>query len=86
MKKLARLRIRAGLTQEEAAKALNVTQGAISAWEQGKKNPKLNKLPMLAKLYGVSEQTILSACMEKSSKNSFYVMKRKRQGITKRGN
>lgn len=86
MKTLAELRATAGLTQAEVAKALDVTQCAISFWERGDGKPKLSKIPLLAKLYGVSEQTILSACMEKPSKNSFYVMKRKRQEITKRGN
>lgn len=83
---LAGLRVAAGLTQADVARALDVSQCSVSLWESGGTKPKLSKIPFLAKLYGVSEQTILSACMEKPSKSSFYVMKRKRQGITKRGN
>ena len=86
MKKLVNLRVRVGLTQTDVAKALGVTQGAISAWEQGKKKPTLEKLPAIAKLYGISEQSIVEACMEKPAQSSYYVMRRKRQGITKRGN
>lgn len=79
MATLAGLRAAAGLTQAEVAKALSVTQGAISTWERGDGKPKLAKIPILARLYGTTEQTILSACMEKPSKSSYYVMKRKRR-------
>lgn len=76
---LAGLRVAAGLSQGEVAKALGVTQGAISVWERGDGKPKLEKIPTLAKLYGTTEQTILSACMEKPSKSSYIVIKRKRR-------
>lgn len=79
MATLAGLRVAAGLTQADVAKALNVTQGAVSIWENGDGKPKLAKIPILARLYGTTEQTILSACMEKPSKSSYYVMKRKRR-------
>lgn len=72
MKKLAGLRVRAGLTQTDVAKVIGVTQGAISAWERGEKKPTLDKLPTLAKLYGVSEQTILRVCTEIPSKGAFH--------------
>lgn len=78
MATLAGLRLSAGLTQAEVAKALGVTQVAVSIWERGDGKPKLTKIPILAKLYGTTEQAILSACMEKPSKSSYYVMKRKR--------
>ncbi len=76
---LARMRAAAGLTQDEVAKALNVTQGAISVWERGDGKPKLPKIPMLAKLYGTTEQAILAACMEKPTQNSYYIIKRRRR-------
>lgn len=75
---LAGLRAKAGLTQEEVAKALDVTQGAISIWERGDGKPKLSKIPILAKLYGTSEQIILSACMEKPAQSSYYVIRRRK--------
>lgn len=83
---LAGLRVAAGLTQADVARALDVSQCSISLWESGDTKPKISKIPTLAKLYGTSEQTILSACMEKPAQSSYYVMRRKRQGITKRGN
>ena len=79
MQTLAGLRAKAGLTQNEVAKALGVTQCAVSFWERGDGKPKLSKIPLLAKLYGVTEQTIISACMEKPSHSSYYVIKRKRR-------
>ena len=64
MKKLAGLRVTAGFTQAGVAKMIGVTQGAISSWEKNKKKPSLDKIPQLARLYGVSEQEIISACMD----------------------
>ena len=78
MKNLARLRVRARLTQTDVAKALGISQGAISAWERGEKKPTLEKLPSIAKLYGVSEQSIVEACMEKPTQSSHGVIKRRR--------
>lgn len=79
MATLAGLRAKAGLTQAEVAKALDVTQGAISIWECGDGKPKLSKIPALAKLYGTTEQAILSACMEKPAQSSYYVMRRSKR-------
>lgn len=79
MRKLAGLRVMAGLTQAEVAKALNITQGAVSAWEQGKKNPTFDKVSRLAKLYKVSEQTIISICTETPTKGSCRFIKRKKR-------
>ena len=63
MRKLAGMRVTAGLTQEEVAKALGITQGSISLWERHAGNPTLDKVPQLASLYGVTEQDIVDACM-----------------------
>ncbi len=76
---LARLRAAAGLTQDEVAKKLDVTQGAISTWERGDGKPRVTKIPTLAKLYGTTEQAIIEACMEKPAQSSYYVIKRKRR-------
>ncbi len=69
MKKLAGLRVTAGLTQLDVAKKIGVTQGAVSLWERGEGNPTLDKIPIIAKLYGVSEQEIIAACISASSNN-----------------
>lgn len=62
--KIKELRISRGLTQEELAQKINVTQGAISQWEKGLAQPTSDKLPELAKvlrcsideLYGNTEE------------------------------
>lgn len=69
MRKLAGIRVTAGLTQLDVAKALGITQTAVSSWERGDGSPKLDKIPQLAKLYGVSEQDIISACISASANN-----------------
>jgi transcriptional regulator with XRE-family HTH domain len=45
-------RKRAGLTQTEVAKEMNVTQGTVCAWETGRTYPTGEKVPALARLYG----------------------------------
>lgn len=75
---LAGLRVAAGLTQSDVARALDVSQCSVSLWESGGTKPKLSKIPTLAKLYGTSEQIILSACMEKPAQSSYYVMRRRK--------
>ena len=53
----------AGFTQEEAAKALGKTQGAISRWERLESDPPLEDVLKLANLYGVTTQEIVDSCM-----------------------
>lgn len=52
--KIEKLRKENGLTQEELAERLSVTQGAVSQWEQGAASPSIDKLPLLAKLLNCS--------------------------------
>ncbi len=69
MRKLAGIRVTAGLTQSDVAKALSITQTAVSSWERGDGKPTLDKVPLLAKLYGVTEQEIITACITASPNN-----------------
>lgn len=66
MRELAMLRVMLGLKQYEVAKELNVTQGTVSAWETGTSMPTVDKIPMLATLYGVESQVILNAILNAS--------------------
>lgn len=52
-------RKRAGYTQVEVAKLLNVTKAAVSSWESGRYGPNQTSLKALADLYGVSVDTLL---------------------------
>lgn len=47
-------RKRLGLTQEELAKRLGVTNQAVSKWETGQSCPDIELLPVLAELFGIS--------------------------------
>lgn len=48
---LAAARVNAGLTQEEAAKALKVGKQTIVSWEKGRSEPKMSQSRELSKLY-----------------------------------
>ena len=63
MRKLAGFRVTVGLTQDNVADTLNITQGAVSAWERGEGYPSLDKVQQLADLYKVTVQDIIEACM-----------------------
>lgn len=66
MRKFAGLRVTNGLKQSDVAKKMGISQGTVSLWERGEANPTLDKIPLLAKLYGVTEQEILTACITAS--------------------
>lgn len=53
------LRRRAGLTQAALAEKLDVTNKAVSKWENGKAKPTTNMLRKLSALYGVSVEQLL---------------------------
>lgn len=52
-------RKRAGYSQKEVAKALNVTISAVSSWEVGKYLPDPQNLSALADLYGITTDSLL---------------------------
>ncbi len=52
--KLKELRIEKGVGQVELAKAINVSKGIISLWENGLREPKLSNLIVLSKFFEVS--------------------------------
>ena len=51
-------RINKGLTQEDVAKALNVTKKTVGSWETGKTMPKIDKIELLCDLFGCSYDDI----------------------------
>jgi len=52
--RLKELRIEKNVGQIELSKALNVSKGIISLWENGLREPKLSNLVALAKYFNVS--------------------------------
>ena len=52
--RLKELRIEKGIGQIVLAKAVNVSKGIISLWENGLREPKLSNLIALAKFFEVS--------------------------------
>ena len=58
-KRIRRLRLDAGLKQEELAEKLHVTRQAVSAWENGKTAVSLEYLMAYSELFGVSCDEII---------------------------
>lgn len=56
---IAALRRKKGLTQEELAKALDVTNQAVSKWESGQNCPDIGLLPQIADIFGVTIDTLM---------------------------
>ena len=52
--KLALLRRRSGMSQQEVAATIGVTRQTVSNWELGQGSPALDKAAELARLYGVT--------------------------------
>ena len=52
--KLQELRKKKGVTQEQAAQALNVSPQAVSKWETNTSQPDVQMLPLIADYFGVS--------------------------------
>ena len=52
--KIKDLREEKGISQEKLADELGISHGIISFWENGKREPKLSNLILLAQYFGVS--------------------------------
>lgn len=60
---IAFLRKQKGLTQEDLANALGVTNQAVSKWESAQCCPDIQLLPAIAKLFGVPAERVKD-CLE----------------------
>lgn len=54
-------RKKAGLTQQQVADELGISDSAVNQWEKGKSFPRTEFLPKLAKLYGCTVDELLNA-------------------------
>lgn len=57
---LKRYRLAAKLTQKKVADALGVNRVSVTQWENGSAKPSIERLAELAKLFGVSTDTLLT--------------------------
>ena len=76
-KRISALRREKGLKQEDIAQALGVSSQAVSKWENDQSCPDISLLPKLAKLLGVSVDTLLSGEEEKPAAELVPEQKRK---------
>lgn len=60
-------RLRCQMTQEFVAETLGVSRQAVSKWENGSSDPNTSNLFALAKLYGVSPETLLKCAAPPST-------------------
>jgi len=58
--RIAALRREAGLSQRELAVALSVSTSAIGMYEQGRREPSVDRLIALSRLFGVSTDYLLT--------------------------
>ena len=76
-KQISALRREKGLKQEDIAQALDVSSQAVSKWENDQSCPDISLLPKLARLLGVSVDTLLSGEEEKPAAELVPEQKRK---------
>jgi len=58
---LEEMRRKVYMSQDKVAKELGVTTSTIGNWERGRKRPRFMYIPLLAKLYVVTNQQIETA-------------------------
>lgn len=78
--KLKVLRKKKGLTQKSLSNMLNISQGAYAQWENGKREPNFEKLSMLAYIFDVSIDFLLSEYLE-ISKETYLKLKEEKKRI-----
>ena len=78
--KLKVLRKEKGLTQKSLSNMLNISQGAYARWENGKREPNFEKLSMLACIFDVSIDFLLSENLE-ISKETYLKLKEEKKNL-----
>ncbi|PEF32955.1 helix-turn-helix domain-containing protein [Bacillus wiedmannii] len=58
-KNIRKLRAIRGLSRREFAEAINTPYSTVTSWENGDKVPKIERLPIIAKFFNVSESHLL---------------------------
>ena len=72
--KITRLRIKAGMSQEELAEKVSVSRQSVSKWEMGQALPQLDKIVLLAELFGVTTDELLKneISLKKTGRNKYF--------------
>ena len=70
-KNICNLRKQKGLTQEELAGRLNVSFQAVSKWENGASLPDVATLPLIARVFGCSIDSLLGYAVEQRIINDY---------------
>lgn len=78
--KLKVLRKEKGLTQKSLSNMLNISKGAYAQWENGKREPNFEKLSMLACIFDVSIDFLLSKNLE-ISKETYLKLKEEKKNL-----
>lgn len=65
---LRALRKNSGLSQEQLAKELKLSQSTVAQWETGRRQPDLNALVCIARYFGVSTDRLLGCEKETPAK------------------
>lgn len=64
---LKKLRAQKGITQENFAKEINVTKGAVAMWETGKRMPDIGMLKTIAAFFDVTVDSLVGASVESNT-------------------
>lgn len=78
--KLKVLRKKKGLTQQQIADKIGVNRGSYSNWEKGKREPSFENLSMLACIFDVSIDFLLSEYLE-ISKEAYLKLKEEKKNL-----
>ena len=57
---IAELRKQAGMTQQDLADKLNITDKAVSKWERGLSSPDIDTIPKIAGIFGITSEEFLN--------------------------
>ena len=64
---ISSLRKEKGMTQNDLAEKMNVTDKAVSKWERNLSCPDINSIPNLAEILGTSVEDLLNAQVKKQT-------------------
>ena len=62
------LRKEKGMTQNDLAQKMNVTDKAVSKWERDLSRPDINSIPKLAEILGISVEELVNAQTKEENK------------------